>query len=676
MARRCVWLGLALGAALVGCSGGEEASPRPASSVVLYGPRAETELTLYPSDRYTATDPATRTGRRVEITPETTADELIERYPVAAEELSAMDGFSPTGGVFVRLSAPIDPRGLVELPDADPPVLGPVRDANDYAGADSPLLLVDVDPSSPEQGSVVGLVPTYYAQAKDDYYTTDEYTLLATPAVPLASHRRYALVVTDRLLAADGTPVGRSPDMHELLERPSDDYGRELRDALELVSESTGVSRRHVVGATVFTTASVEDGVVAMAKQHRAAAPPAETAPWSIETPRTAPDTRVRFRATYAAPEYRKPRAPGESLAFAHGKWTLGADGAPIAEKTVDLEAFLAFSDATRSGPRPVVIYQHGLGGDKDGCWGTTQRLAGVGPDGVAVFAIDSPEHGSRAKGETNVINSVYGFFGIDAESNDFDIERARDNFRQMASDQLELVRFIRSLASLDLLPLDPSGNPDPDGVPDLDVSRIFYIGHSFGSVQAATLLAVAPEVTAATLNVGGAGLMMLLRDSNTFNLVVKGFVPPGTPYGAVARFMAATQAIVDPGDPLNFARYMAGEPLDGVAEWTPRDVLLQEVHADSIVPNSTTEALARAFGMQLEHEVHPISGMSVASAPLTGNGPNGATMVVSQFDRIEGGKLATHGELIFSPEANAQYVGFFRSALGAAHATVGPAYP
>ncbi len=664
--------------AAVDCSGSDTAASgaKPATSVVVFGPREQTDLTPYPSDRYTVADASTPTGLRVDISANTTADALLASYPMSADELSTLDGFSPVGGVIVKFSTAIDPRGLVQLPDADPPVLDPIRNANDYKGADSPLLLVDVDPASPDVGKTIGIVPTYFGQAKDDYYTVDEFSLIATPAVPLAPGRRYALVVTNKLLAADDTPVGRSADMDALILHPGDDYGHELSDALDVIVEHTGVAKKDVMGATVFTTATVQDGIIAMGKQRRAAAPPTATAPWTIETAFAAPDKRVRFRATYNAPEYRKPRTTGQPLAFADGKWETGTDGAPKVQKTVDLETFLAFSDATQSGKRPVVIYQHGLGGDKDGCWGTADRLSGVGDKGVAVFAIDSPEHGSRAVGATNTLTSVYAFFGIDPDTQEFDIERARDNFRQMASDQLELVRFIETLGSLDVLPLDANGNPAPDGVPDLDLSKILYIGHSFGSVQGPTIFALAPEITAATWNVGGDGLMMLLRDSNTFNIVVKGFVPAGTPYGAVARFMAATQAIVDPGDPLNFARYANAEALDGVTGWQPRDLLLQEVDNDTIVPNSTAEALARAAGMQLEHKVHDVSGMTTVSGATTGNGPNGSTAVLSQFDKIEGGKQATHGELIFSPEAQDQYVGFFNSALKNAHATVAPSYP
>jgi hypothetical protein len=286
------------------------------------------------------------------------------------------------------------------------------------------------------------------------------------------------------------------------------------------------------------------------------------------------------------------------------------------------------------------------------------------------VIAIDSPDHGSRAQPGSSSAEWIFDFFGLNDATGAFDIGQARDNFRQMASDQLELVELIKSLGTLDLLPAGA-----PDGVPDLDVSRILYIGQSFGSVQGPTLFALAPEITLATWNVGGDGLMEILRDSNTFGLLVNALRPRGTPTGAMARFFAATQAIVDPGEPLNYAQFANQAPFEGAPGWTPRDVLLQEVVDDTIVPNSTTEALARATGLALINPLKPISGLPTAKAPLTGNAAGGATGAVAEFNFIEGGQVATHGELIFSPEAQNQYVNFFLSGLAHKHATVNPPY-
>src|SRR5690606_16345914 len=81
--------------------------------------------------------------------------------------------------------------------------------------------------------------------------------------------------------------------------------------------------------------------------------------------------------------------------------------------------------------------------------------------------------------------------------------------------------------------------------------------------------------------------------------------------------------------------------------------------------PHSPPDALARGAGLQVLHEVRPISGISAVSGPVSGNLPGGATGAISQFDRVENdSKTAEHGGLIFTPEAQTQYVDFFKSFL------------
>lgn len=628
----------------------------PKGVIAIFDAPDKTILTPYPSDRYTVEAP-TKTGRRLALSASESPDLVVTAGPETLKELDQTDGFSTTGGVIAEFDGPIDVTGIALRSDEDPATVAPLRDASSYTAKDSPLLLVDVDDASPERGKAIGLVPRYWEQPKDDYYTTDEFTLIAQPAVPLRPRTRYLFVVTDLLAAADGGEIHRSPLTDDLISgRLATPYGDEVRTALDVLEESIGVGRERVVLATAFTTASALDGMIDIATQNRAAPSPELTEPWTIETP-LQDDGRIRYRAVYGAPEWRTP--------LPDARFVTGDNGHIVKQGTAGLEVFMAVSDANTATKRIPVIYGHGLGGDKDGCWGTAARLSSLG---VAVFAIDSPYHGARSQGGSSG-TAIFRFFGIEPSSGEFVMGRARDNFRQMGSDQLELVRLIDSLATLDILP--PGA---PDGIPDLDTSRILYIGHSFGSVQGPLVASLAPEITTAVWNVGGDNLTMMLRDSGLFSVLVNSFKPIGTSDGAVARFFAVTQGIIDPGDPLNYARFVALEPL--VDGWTPRDVLLQEVIDDGIVPNSTSEALARAAGLTNMNPLRSISGLPEATGPLSANLATGSTGVISQFDKVEGGVRATHGELIFSPEGRAQYVEFFRTAIETGRATAPPAYP
>ncbi len=631
-------------------------TPRPPIEVE-YGKAEATILTPFPSDRYTVPDPASPTGLRVKIDTTTTADALPTTFPAMAAQLGELDGFSTLAGVSITFDGPIDARGIAPDPSAEVPVTEPPAPPEAYTRPGATMYLVDVDPASRERGKLVGLIPKYLAKDADLDGPKD-YTLVAEPVTPLRPRTRYLFCATNKLKAKGGGAVKASAEMRRAVLSPSNAYERKLSDGLAVLASATQLSKHDVVVATVFTTETVHDAIAGMARRTREGPPPSLDAPWAIERP-IEPDGRARFKATLRAPEYR----------FADtGKWRVNA-GLPEKAGDAAIEVFLSFADARKSGKRPVVIYQHGLGGDKDGGWGTTQRLAELD---VAVIAIDSPEHGARAApGEKDPFVAISRFLGVDIAKKTFDIAKARDNFRQVASDQLELVRLIGSLEKLDLLPVGA-----PDGVPDLDVSRILYIGHSFGAVQGATIFAIAPEISQAVWNVGGANLTVLMRDSPLFGVLLKGLKPPGTGDGLLARFFVVAQALVDPGDPAAFGRYATIEPLDGVKGWRPRDVLLQEVVNDGIVPNSSTAALARAAGMVQVDPIVPIPGMSAMEAPAASTHANGGTVVLTQFDRIHGKDVASHGELIFSPEGRRQYLEFFRSGLAERHATVNSSYP
>lgn len=612
--------------------------------VVLYGAQKDTRLSPYPSNRYAKADPSTKTGLRVDLSGATSGDQ-VAREPAFAGTVAALnrlDGFSTIGPMIVGFSKEIDP-----------------------AGSEKAMSIVDVDDASPEKGRAIPVFTIYYTTTDSDA-TTDDYTLLVHPVVPLRQRTRYAFVIGEGIKAANGRLVEASDDTKKLLSTETGDYAESVRKALPIVKAATGTDKDAIRLVTVFTTASVRDVVETMGAARRAAPAPKLSTPFTVEKKGDGPnDKRVRFVGRYDAPEFRRAKPPAGPATF-----DVGANNAPIAQKTVSLETYLTFSDATKSGPRPIVIFAHGLGGDKDGVWGTTERLAELG---IAVVGIDAPEHGSRSDpptkdGKSDLYQSVTGFFAANPETKQFDMERVRDNFRQMASDQLELVRFLQTLGTLDLLPVGA-----PDGIPDLDTTRILYLGHSFGSVLGSTIGALAPEIQASCLNVGGDGLATLIRDSGLFGLLVDTFRPPGTPKSDVAKFFAITQAILDPGDPANYARYTTLEAMPGVSGWRAKDVLLQEVKNDNIVPNTSSEILARALGLaQVGTTTHDVPGMTKKGSPLSANLASGATGGMVQYENADG-QTATHGELIFTNVARKQYVEFFRTALAGRAVIVAP---
>jgi hypothetical protein len=169
---------------------------------------------------------------------------------------------------------------------------------------------------------------------------------------------------------------------------------------------------------------------------------------------------------------------------------------------------------------------------------------------------------------------------------------------------------------------------------------------------------------------VGGAPLGTILRDSRTLRLLVNNILPPDASDADFVRFIAIAQAIIDPGDPANYAPFVSSRAFPGVPGWRGTDLLLQEAIDDGIIPNSASASLARALGVvQLEPVLAPIAGLPSAAPPLRSNGTD-PVRGLFQLDRADGAQTE-HRTFFGTTEARRQYVAFVRSALADPRATI-----
>jgi pimeloyl-ACP methyl ester carboxylesterase len=160
----------------------------------------------------------------------------------------------------------------------------------------------------------------------------------------------------------------------------------------------------------------------------------------------------------------------------------------------------------------PVAIFGHFLTGHKDG---TPHQVASMlAAQGLATIAINTVGHGFGPLGLLTVnrldqppVRLPAGGRGIDQNGDGLidslkGFEAAvprriigqRDGRRQTVVDLMQLVRVIQ-------IGVDVDG----DERPDLDPSRIYYLGQSLGGMIGIVLLAVEPNVRAGVLNVAGA---------------------------------------------------------------------------------------------------------------------------------------------------------------------------
>lgn len=273
-----------------------------------------------------------------------------------------------------------------------------------------------------------------------------------------------------------------------------------------------------------------------------------------------------------------------------------------------------------------VVVFGHGLYTEARLTLLLADKLARAG---YAMLAIDLPYHGERtvcrqdsecslgarcaADGTCLKNGQVVDFArlpaipGIPGEGFAtatgqafIDVEHlpvTRDHFRQAVIDLSAVTRLLR-LADW---------RPVTQGVA-LDGTDIRYAGISLGGILGGLVSGIDPSYRAMLLNVGGAGLVDLMRESATFKPVLtqgladKGIVEGSAEYDS---FVNAAKWLLDEVDPINLAPYALARPLEYLDPMTgqaavagPKALRLQMAKGDTVVPNSSTRRLLHATGV------------------------------------------------------------------------------
>jgi hypothetical protein len=295
----------------------------------------------------------------------------------------------------------------------------------------------------------------------------------------------------------------------------------------------------------------------------------------------------------------------------------------PVPAKTTDvtIPVLVTVPNATAAGGGcskptagwPVVIFQHGLGGDRtnalfiadnyaDACFivaAIDQPLHGVTSttnpfyqkDNERTFNLDLVDNATGFATAPSPTNTNYPGDGIiDASAthwvNILSAGTQRDNLRQGEAD---LIVFTKTIAKLDIT---------GDGVADVDPKRINYSGMSLGGIVGGVHVHFSNDMQTAALSVPGGVLAALYVDSPYFGPRVRALIGApttfnGQPLGYAIpdgstlfnNLMRDFQTAVDSGDPVNhIADAQANVPL-----------FLQRVNGDTTIPNSSTNTLITA---------------------------------------------------------------------------------
>lgn len=378
-----------------------------------------------------------------------------------------------------------------------------------------------------------------------------------------------------------------------------------LRDA--------GIRRRSIAGGVIYTTSDPTAELARIARFVQADLPP--------------PDLDLQLDAVESFESFTVYEGRYPSPVFTHGErpYTLegggfrfDADGVPEIASWDDMRlAVCVPNDAEMPETGwPVVLYQHGTGGDyRTPCdsASTLEPGAVAARAGFVVLGIDQPLHGPRNGGQPtsdlanfNILNPVSG----------------RSNFRQGAADALYLARGLANRPTTLLLPDGQRIRLDPDAVT--------FLGHSQGGLTGALASPFwAGDVQAAVLS-GAGGLLAITivdrKDILDFADLVAGVArfQPDEEVHELHPALGVVQMLVEPTDPINYAPHWFREPLAFPGR-TPTPVLATSGTLDANTPYRGAIAMAGAAGLP------PLPPRATGLPPMELRGIGNAVMPASE---------------------------------------------
>ena len=527
---------------------------------------------------------------------------LTGQYRDVAETL---DGFALNAAMFSRFSGEIDPASL------------PDPMASTQTGAS--VYLVNVDTTSPNLGKRTPII----AKFRPDGTNTIKGNRLVVrpyPGFGLDEGTTYALVITDRVRDVDGAPVAASGDFHALLGSGGSSAVAHARTVfaplLAWLDQSGEEKRADVVSAAVFTTQHATFVAPAIRKGVFGTAAPVGA---NIAVSSRPPNANyMLFEGTYTAPNFQTGEVPYLSSG---GEIQIGSDGAAIVQRMEPMRFALTVPPgATPATGWPIVIYQHGTGGDWESFVDDGTALA-LAQQGLAVISTDQVLHGPRNPGGDPAV-SFFNFGNPYA---------GRDNALQGAADAWSQMRLALGLSFTDV----------NNRTITFDPARVMFFGHSQGGLTGPAFIAFEPALKGAVLS-GTGGLIYL---SVLYKIAPVDFPPlvetltRDSPMDEDNPSIALAQMWVERADGANYARFMVREPQTAAG---PRQIFQTEGFTDTYAPNPCIEAFATSLGGDLiSPKLMDVPGITLRGrstvAPPIVNNVNGATAVLAQYQMAPG---------------------------------------
>jgi len=561
-------------------------------------------LLPWPSNAFTALEPGSSTGLRLEIDP--TAAPVDEDV----SDLVRADGFSRVSPIVIGFPEPI----VTPPPENGAAVRLYLAEPGDDFGAE---------------------VPTWFERFVSA--GTPVSALVTYPARPLAPASEYLVVVYDGLAYDPGgrPEADRSTRVALGLTVPETAAERALAayhaPARELLA-ARGVRLEHVIRVWDFTTRSAEDPRTDL-KAMRAAClaaiddGDATVVIDGVTRPADGPIAAIVKGRVTGLPRF----------SDADGRLARDAAGALVAQATYDAP-FRAVIPAGEGDYR-VVMYAHGTGGDVN----DSSFDALVAEHDAAKVGLEIDGWTGATLGETvgDLLTPIGG------------AERVANKVLHSEAGGSAVLHALRGPLG-DLLAAETlDGEPNPAAGRRPDVAAPLWAGGSLGGTVGLVFGHLEPSIAGGLLNVPGAGLTHWLPRSEIYALL-EAALGERFPTPAELNLVAAmAQGAFDPMDGANWADARADSP----------PFLVQQSIGDPVLPNVGSDLVATSLGaVRVGASLRPIAGVEDVEVALDAS----AITQFKVPEDPEENALAVHGFAarngLAGQAARAQFIAFLES--------------
>jgi hypothetical protein len=596
--------------------------------------------------------------------------QLLRLWLNAADDL--LEGWGLVSGIYVHTTAPIDVSTLPQT----------IAETATSQGLPSSVLLVDVDPESPQQGEALP-IDCKFTEAEGTYHDANLLSCISPFGVVRRPNTRYAFVVTSAVTDAEGEPLVADAAMAKLLAGEDVEGVNGTIDAAPYVAAKEflmdagvgALGARRIASLTLFTTGDPASRLVRLNDWFRELPEPQvdEDSLTFVEEF----DDYVVLRGTYQAPIIQAGDRPYSRPP--DGKVVFDEAGDPV-EQAKSTIPFLVTVPKTAQpdGGWPVLLYMHGSGGEMQelidrGARPELEVAAprGTGPGGVvapygiAGFAAEFGFHGTRFSPPDTTGLKLYDLLN--------NPRATVDNFLVSANEVTLHARFLKGLT------IDPAvanglidAGDAADGLVRFNTDSFTAMGQSMGSTIGLPALTVSEEVDAGILS-GSGGTLIEVALESTKPMTLKPILRQVLSYRpdeAMDRYdpiLSSLQQVWDYVDPIVHARHAIHE----VHPNTPAKHILQHSGIDDgYFSVESRTALSAALGIDFAEpvdETEALDIMSIAAPehdqalalPVTANIDGTHTGVVGMY---QPSVMDGHNVAYQRDDAKAQYACFVKT--------------